>query len=242
MLFFSKKFILKIEGEVIAYSYMVDRMLAEFAAAAVNLSMAVKECEGPDTNVQCSGLQENVEKILQKSHPGILCYHSRCLTGSHKSFIWSGPRIQILPHPPPHLQSEEFTFITGNVSQPEMLDHPQHQIYPIFVASTPPPSAAALPAISSQTLAPLAPKRHSQEEYPNPGEKRAKNRSSERDGGEVFFLYHSSCILVLFLFHFFFLIFYVKVFLKLIVFEVIMAFHISQGELNGNSEVDATVR
>lgn len=48
---FSSRFVIVMEGEVVTLSYVVDRMLAEFAAAAVNFSRAIEETyheEGED--------------------------------------------------------------------------------------------------------------------------------------------------------------------------------------------------
>jgi hypothetical protein len=123
---FSLRFLIILDGEAVSHFYVVDRMLAEFAAAAVVFAKATQE--GIDDGevgdgISSSMFAEHIEGILQASHPSISHYYSRCLDRSHKHFIWTGPQVQILP------RSEEFISIISLTTRGELLDLPAYGIY-----------------------------------------------------------------------------------------------------------------
>ena len=126
---FSQRYVVMLEGEAVSISYVVDRMLGEFAAASVILAKAIYEFEGYDSDDEVEGriptaqFSENIKNILQTSHPEVFPYYSRCLYGGHKDFLWTGPVVQILPRS--NAISSLITFMTKG----EMLDLPSHQIY-----------------------------------------------------------------------------------------------------------------
>jgi hypothetical protein len=136
---FSLRFIILLEGDPVAVSYVVDRMLAEFAAATLVFSKAIDESsdglcgndEGKDV-ITTSALAAHLEGILQGSYPKVYHYYSRCLERRHLHFQWTGPNLQILP------RSEALT-IKG-----EMLDNPADPIYLIDLCYTPPPTPTAI--------------------------------------------------------------------------------------------------
>ena len=135
---FSKRFIIVLEGEAVAYSYILDRMLAEFAAAAINLSKAIDEQndkqsdgEEADDGVTTSSLIEMIEGILKESHFEIFPYYSRCLVGFHKHFTWTGPKLQILPRSPDILS------IIPLMTYGERLELPSHRIYSTNIDTEP---------------------------------------------------------------------------------------------------------
>jgi hypothetical protein len=126
---FSQRFIIVLEGEVMSHTYVVDRMLGEFAAASVGLAMAIEELHGieeeveDDDRISSSTFREHIEDILMEHHPDVIEYYSRCLDRGHKDFLWKGPNVQILP------RSDDFVSIITLTATGELLDLPSHQIY-----------------------------------------------------------------------------------------------------------------
>ena len=126
-----------------ASSYIVDRMLAEFAAAAVVFAKAVYNPLGEDKSngkgedeISFSMFLERIEGILQGSYPHVFPYFSRCLNSGHKHFIWTGPQVQILP------RSEDIVSVISLATMGELLDLPRHQIYTMDLVLTPPATIA----------------------------------------------------------------------------------------------------
>jgi hypothetical protein len=116
----------------VAHSYVVERMLGEFAAAAVAFAKAIDiEKKDIDDGVSFSAFAGQVELVLQSNYPKTFSYYSRCLDLGHKHFLWTGPDVHIF------LRSEENLFTTSAMSVGEMLDHPAHRIYPIILDPTP---------------------------------------------------------------------------------------------------------
>jgi hypothetical protein len=153
---FSKCFTILLEGEAVAHSYVLDRMLAEFAAASVNLAKAIgRRDEAFDETADEAGKGElrpspsstvaSIEEILRESHPRAFPYYSRCLSGFHKDFTWTGPRIEILARSEGAISAISFS------SPGEMLDLPHHQIYQIDVdALTTDAAPAVLPLLGKR--------------------------------------------------------------------------------------------
>lgn len=130
---FSQQFIILLEGEPVCHSYVVDRMLGEFAATSVVFSKAIHESQDQgDSNVgfTSSTFTSHIEGILHESYPNILPYYSRCLDCCHKHFLWTGPKVQILP------RSEDFISIIPLMTKGELLDLPAHRIYTIDLDPT----------------------------------------------------------------------------------------------------------
>jgi hypothetical protein len=85
--------------------YIVKRMLAEFAAAAVVLSEAIAEFRGGDMDVDIDGLENKgneadvvlskvkvkVDDIISQSYPEVMDYYLYCVVTGHKHFVWTGP-------------------------------------------------------------------------------------------------------------------------------------------------------
>ena len=99
LLKFSWNYIVVLEGEPVVYTYVVNRMLAGFAAATIVFSKAAAEAnpEGAKHGMASSIVVWRVEDILQSSYPAALHYYSRCVERGHSYFIWTGPNLQILP-------------------------------------------------------------------------------------------------------------------------------------------------
>lgn len=138
---FSERFVIVIEGQPIAKSYVVDRMLAEFAAAAVVLAMTISL--SLDVNVDSSlysDFTEHIHTIVASSFPSILPYFLKCVERHHKHFLWTGPALQIVSH------SEQFDSITPLLTMGELLDLPGH---PIYAARTTTEMPSSLPMVVS---------------------------------------------------------------------------------------------
>lgn len=96
---FTCRFIIMLQGQPIALSYVVDRMLGKFAAATVNFAKAL--CDSPDDgeggDIWYSTIIKNIEGIIQASYPEVFPYFLECLHRDHKDFIWTGPELLIFP-------------------------------------------------------------------------------------------------------------------------------------------------
>jgi|ERR1700679_4213560 len=123
---FNERYIILLGGDVVAHSYVVNRMLGEFAAAAVVFAKAIWEKRGKDYDddeITASMFTEHVEDILQRSHSKIFPYYSHCLDRVHKHFQWTGPKVDILP------RSEGSDVIVPIPTVGELRDLPSQQIY-----------------------------------------------------------------------------------------------------------------
>ena len=126
---FSQRFIVVLEGEAVSVSYVVDRMLGEFAAASVVLAKGISESVGhrggdeDEDGMRRCGLAAHIESILLPSHPEAFPYYLRCLESGHKDFLWTGPDVQILP------RSEAIAPLIPLITRGELLDLPSHPIY-----------------------------------------------------------------------------------------------------------------
>jgi hypothetical protein len=130
---FSLRFFVILDGEAVSHSYVVDRMLAEFAAAAVVFSRdALDDGDEVDDWISFSMFKEYIEGILRASHSNICHYYTRCVDRHHKHFVWTGPHLQILP------RSEEFISIISLTTRGELLDLPGNEIYIKDVEPAPP--------------------------------------------------------------------------------------------------------
>lgn len=124
-----------------AHSYIVDRMLAEFAAAAVLLAKGASRSPEDESNgdggveneIEFSVFAGIIKDILLESYPDVFPYYSRCLDSGHKHFTWTGPQVQIVP------RSEDMASFIPLTTSGELLDLPGHSIYPIDLEATPPP-------------------------------------------------------------------------------------------------------
>lgn len=128
---FTQRFFLLLEGVPVALSYVFHRLLAEFAAAAVGFSKAVDEVNGEGSTdrgitdgIAATTFEAHVEGIIEGSYSKAIPYFSRCLEERHPNFIWTGPKVQILP------RTEDIFSVISIATNGELLDHPTHQIYP----------------------------------------------------------------------------------------------------------------
>lgn len=139
---FSLRFYLVLDGQAVSHLYVVDRLLAEFAAASVVLAKGVQGDAEVGEGISLSSFSKQVEESLANSHPQAFPYFLRCLNSGHKNFVWTGPRLQILP------RSEDFVSLISG----ELMDLPTHSIYTVDLESQTPSSLpvstkAPLPAV-----------------------------------------------------------------------------------------------
>ena len=121
---FSLRFIVLLDGESIAHSYIFHRLLAEFAAASVVFSKGLHVARGGEGDgITFFNFMRQVEGILEAAYPSIFDYYSQCYNRGHKSFIWSGPAIDILH------RTEALDSLLSSTSGGELLELPYHPIY-----------------------------------------------------------------------------------------------------------------
>jgi hypothetical protein len=120
---FSARFIILLGGQPLAPSYVVDRLLAEFAAAAVAFAKAMKESGNEGKGQFAHHFVGTIEDILHECHPGVFPYYLRCLNRQHKDFLWTGPKVEIIP------RSDAVVSIIASTTMGELLDSPIHSIY-----------------------------------------------------------------------------------------------------------------
>jgi hypothetical protein len=125
---FSERFIILLENEPIAHSYVVNRMLGEFAAAAAVFSKGIREAQGEgegdeEEKITSFMFLKRLEGILEGSYPEVFPYYSHCFSRGHKHFLWTGPKVQILQ------RSEALNSIIPFSTAGESLDLPSHEIY-----------------------------------------------------------------------------------------------------------------
>lgn len=142
-LIFSTRFTILLEGKAVSHFYFVDRMLAEFAAAAVKFAKEAPDHER-DGEVAKPLFIARIESILKESHLDLFPYYERCLAGDHKHFTWTGPKLQILP------RSEDILSVLSLTGEGELMDHPQCQIYPISDNPMMPPSLTTQPLVGKR--------------------------------------------------------------------------------------------
>lgn len=147
---FSKRFIIVLDGQPIATSYVVDRILGEFAAAMVVFSKAISESqEDGQENETLSRTTEFVTCLMKTTYPAVFPYFSKCVLQGHKHFLWTGPDLHLFQH------SEGCDSIMPLLSLGELMDLPAHQIYEgtsVTDNSFPIPTAISLPLIEQQNV------------------------------------------------------------------------------------------
>jgi hypothetical protein len=125
---FSSRFIVVLGGTPVAACYVLDRMLAEFAAAAVVFGKAV---EGPfgegnergAVKITFARFLANITGILEDWSPALVPFFVGRVEAQHNNFLWTGPKIQILP------RTNDLTSIIQLTGKGELLDLPELSIY-----------------------------------------------------------------------------------------------------------------
>ena len=122
---FSEWFMIVVEGETIAYSYIVDRMGAEFAAAVAVLARSLS---GPNEDEIAHGIPSSaivvcLRGIVQACYPMVYPYFVDCPEWGHKHFLWTGPEITIIR------RSDASKSIAPLMTIGELVELPGHKIY-----------------------------------------------------------------------------------------------------------------
>jgi hypothetical protein len=139
---FSARFVIVLGGTPVAASYVVDRILADFAAAAAVLARGVHRPlgEGNDTGgvtITFPGFLKKIQSILEDFSPDIMPYFSSHAV-AHKDFLWTGPDLQIVP------RTKDTIAIIELTGPGELLDWPGCPIYQEELgASSPAPAPAS---------------------------------------------------------------------------------------------------
>ena len=125
---FSQRYAIVLEGEMVSHSYVVDRMMGEFAAASVVLAKGIEEEIGieelkAENRATSTAVRESIEEILLQYHPELIPYYSRSLNRGHKDFLWTGPGLLILPC------SDDLASIFSLTTKGEFIDLPSYNIY-----------------------------------------------------------------------------------------------------------------
>ena len=146
LLTFASRYIILLEGQPVRLSYVVDRLLAEFAAASVVFARSVGDlCShgtiGTGVDVKPAVFAENVEGALRESCPNVFYYYSRCLERSHSHFLWTGPIPQIVP------RSTQSLAVISLGTFGEVLDYPGQSIYPVELE----PAPSSSPVVAGQS-------------------------------------------------------------------------------------------
>lgn len=131
---FSERYVVIIEDEAVDVLYVVNRMLAEFAAASVVLANAIRDSEDGEFEhgMRVAMLEGRIETNLLAFHPDVLPYYSRCLDCGHKDFLWTGPVLRI------HHRAGAISSLISLTTEGEIVDLPSHQIYTEDVDAVPP--------------------------------------------------------------------------------------------------------
>ena len=134
---FSQRFIILLAGEPVKCRYVIDRLLAECAAATVVLAKAVEELtEDKDSHINASELTANLEGTLQSSYPRVFSYYSRCMELKHSDFTWTGPELTII-----NRNSASSLLLVA--TKGKKLDSPSQPIYTTDVTDTHLPSTTS---------------------------------------------------------------------------------------------------
>lgn len=142
---FSRKFTVLLDGEAVSPLYIVNRMLGEFAAAAVIFSQAVDSLQQG-----CYQFKDAIEQIFTEYHPEVTAYYSYCVKQCHKDFLWTGPRVEILP------SSSSLLAVLSESAFGTLFDLPEHSIYnPETIASSA-ESPTATPSTIAASTSPTA--------------------------------------------------------------------------------------
>lgn len=125
---FALRSVVLLQGTAVAASYVVDRILAEFAAAAVVFGKGVEVPfgegnEGSDAGITFPRFLEAVTGIVEEWSPDLLAFFSRRVQSDHKSFLWTGPALEIVP------RTEDLLSIIHLAGDGELLDLPSLSIY-----------------------------------------------------------------------------------------------------------------
>lgn len=122
---FSAQFVILLNWDPTAHSYVFERLLAEFAAAHVVFGEAIGDSYDEEEWTQ--SLKDNFKPIIEynvhEEYLDVFPYYARCLDHGHKDFFWTGPKIKNLP------RSDSIASIISRTNRGEAWDSLTHSIY-----------------------------------------------------------------------------------------------------------------
>jgi len=133
---FSLRFLIFFAGTAVAATYVVDRILVDFAAAAVVFARGVEAPnfgQGNDrgsVRITFPHFLQTIKGILEEYNPDLLPFFSRRVDADHKNFLWTGPELEIVP------RTEDVIAIIHHTGEGELLDFPACPIYPVELAES----------------------------------------------------------------------------------------------------------
>ena len=100
-------------------------MLGEFAAALMALANAISDSldDGDDNACWYSLVGIRIFFIINSSYPSFLPYYHQCWDRHHKDFIWTSPKLQVVPY------SQSLHAIIPLLTIGELLELPGEPIY-----------------------------------------------------------------------------------------------------------------
>jgi hypothetical protein len=134
--FFEDHYFMILEDVVMHPSYVVKRLLAEFAAAILFFAKAIEGFQRGDSEmddaevgedrdvIRYSKLKVQLRHLIRRSYSDLIPYYEHCVAIGHQDFGWSGPDVRILPKTKGWASTIPFL-----VSDGELLDHPTFSIY-----------------------------------------------------------------------------------------------------------------
>jgi hypothetical protein len=139
---FSLRYVTVLEGEAVAACYILDRILAEFAAASVVLAKSVEDpFGGPDRHgevgLSFGKFSSKIRRMLENFSPEVIPFFSTRAKDGHQDFFWTGERIEIFP------RSEDIMSVLQLTRAGELMDLPKHPIYAVDLDKANPIPATA---------------------------------------------------------------------------------------------------
>ena len=128
-----------------------------------------------DDGITNGEVETQVVALLQGSHKKLFPYYKHCVDQRHKHFLWTGPKLQILP------RSDDIAANISHTSRGEVLDLPSHPIYRVDADQSPVTNTT-----EAHVEQPRSPSCHEGEEpYIRHIEKpHGPGKNASRDGGE----------------------------------------------------------
>lgn len=139
---FSVRYLTVLEGEAVAASYILERILAEFAAASIVLGQSGDDPFGGadrhgEVGISFAKFSSKIRHIVEDFCPDVIPFFSSRAEDGHQDFYWTGPRIDIFP------RSEDIMLVLQMTRTGELMDFPKRSIYKVNVEDTAPIPATA---------------------------------------------------------------------------------------------------
>ena len=125
---FARRFVIFLGVTAVAVSYVIDRIMADFAAAAVVFASRTEPPFGDGNDRSAARISfpqflQTIRGILEQHSPDILPFFSGRVESDHKDFLWIGPDLKIFP------QTKDITKVIPLTGDVEAMDFPSCLIY-----------------------------------------------------------------------------------------------------------------